>query len=91
MVAGAASNQEKLASAAQSAVMTVTRLADVVKLGASSLGSAQPEAQVLLINAAKDVATALADLISCTKNASGKSVQDPTMTSLKDSAKVGQN
>ena len=46
LVAGAASNQEQLASAAQSAVMTITRLADSVKQGAASLGSDQPEAQV---------------------------------------------
>lgn len=36
----------------------------------------------------KDVASALADLISATKNASGKSVQDPAMLHLKESAKV---
>ena len=45
--------------------------------------------QVLLINAVKDVASALSDLISATKNASGKNVQDPAMMHLKDSAKVG--
>ena len=44
--------------------------------------------QVLLINAVKDVAAALGDLISATKNASGKSAQDPSMSKLKDSAKV---
>ena len=44
--------------------------------------------QVLLINAVKDVAAALGDLITATKNASGKSAQDPSMTKLKDSAKV---
>lgn len=49
LVAGAASNQEQLAAAAQCAVKTITRLADVVKLGAASLGSNQPEAQVGII------------------------------------------
>ncbi|KAL5020158.1 hypothetical protein ScPMuIL_003050 [Solemya velum] len=88
LVAGAASNQEQLATAAQMAVKTITRLADVVKFGSASLGSDQPDAQVLLINAVKDVASALADLISATKNASGKSVQDPAMLHLKESAKV---
>ena len=44
--------------------------------------------QVLLINAVKDVASALSDLILATKNASGKSSHDPTMTRLKDTAKV---
>lgn len=88
LVAGAASNQEQLAQAAQGAVMTITRLAECVKQGAASLSSEQPEAQVLLINAVKDVASALADLISATKNASGKSATDPSMSTLKDSAKV---
>lgn len=46
LVAGAAANQEHLASAAQNAVMTITKLADCVKHGAASLGSEQPEAQV---------------------------------------------
>ena len=46
LVAGAASNQEQLANAAGSAVMTITELADCVKHGAASLGSEQPDAQV---------------------------------------------
>lgn len=46
---------------------------------------------MLLINAVKDVAHALGDLISATKNASGKSVHDPAMTNLKESAKVTDN
>jgi len=41
-----------------------------------------------LINAVKDVASALGELISATKNASGKTAQDPAMSMLKDSAKV---
>lgn len=44
--------------------------------------------QVLLINAVKDVASALSDLISCTKNAAGKTADDPAMAALKESAKV---
>lgn len=88
LVQGAASDQETLAGAAQQAVKTITKLADVVKLGAASLGSNQPEAQVMIINAVKDVASALSDLISATKNASGKNVSDPAMMTLKESAKV---
>lgn len=88
MVQGAASDQETLAGAAQQAVKTITKLADVVKLGAASLGSNQPEAQVMIINAVKDVASALSDLISATKNASGKNVSDPAMMTLKESAKM---
>jgi len=43
----------------------------------------------MLINAVKDVASALGDLIQATKAASGKSINDPSMNHLKDSAKVG--
>lgn len=61
----------------------------MVKFGAASLGSDNPESQVMLINAVKDVASALGDLIHATKAASGKPINDPAMTHLKESAKVG--
>lgn len=41
-----------------------------------------------MINAVKDVAAALANLIQATKNASGKSFNDPAMIYLKEAAKV---
>ncbi|KAK2818760.1 hypothetical protein Q5P01_024321 [Channa striata] len=87
LVSGAGASQEKLAQAAQSSVTTITKLADVVKLGAASLGSEDPETQVVLINAVKDVAKALANLISATKAAAGKPHDDPSMLQLKSSAK----
>lgn len=74
--------------AAQNAVSTIVQLAEVVKFGAASLGSNNPEAQVMLINAVKDVASALGDLIHATKSASGKGIDHPSMNHLKDSAKV---
>ncbi|XP_041458339.1 talin-1-like isoform X4 [Lytechinus variegatus] len=88
LVSGAADSQEQLAIAAQSAVGTITQLADVVKLGAATLGGDDPDGQVLLINAVKDVASALGDLISSTKMAAGKSSNDPAMEPLKNSAKL---
>uniref|UniRef100_UPI00398EAC01 talin-2 isoform X1 n=1 Tax=Pristiophorus japonicus TaxID=55135 RepID=UPI00398EAC01 len=88
LVSGAASSQEKLAQAAQSSVSTITQLAEVVKQGAASLGSNDPETQVVLINAVKDVAKALTDLISATKCAAGKPADDPSMYQLKGAAKV---
>lgn len=42
----------------------------------------------MLINAVKDVASALGDLIHATKAASGKGIDHPSMNHLKDSAKV---
>merc|ERR1711899_612762 len=88
LVAGAASSQEQLAVAAQNAVTTIVQLSETVKLGAASLGSPNREAQVMLINAVKDVASALSDLMQSTKAASGKSIQDPAMHHLKESAKM---
>jgi talin len=55
--------QDELAQGVQTSVKTITKLADAVKLGAGSLGCDQPDAQVLLINAVKDVASALSELI----------------------------
>uniref|UniRef100_A0A669P4F6 Talin 2 n=1 Tax=Phasianus colchicus TaxID=9054 RepID=A0A669P4F6_PHACC len=88
LVSGAASSQDKLAQAAQSSANTITQLAEVVKLGAASLGSDDPETQVVLINAIKDVAKALSDLIGATKGAASKPADDPSMYQLKGAAKV---
>uniref|UniRef100_A0A8C5BC52 Talin 2a n=1 Tax=Gadus morhua TaxID=8049 RepID=A0A8C5BC52_GADMO len=88
LVSGAASGQDRLAQAAQSSAKTITLLTDVVKLGAASIGSDDPETQVVLINAVKDVAKALGELISATKCAAGKAADDPSMYQLKGAAKV---
>ncbi|CAO2634473.1 TLN2 [Lemmus lemmus] len=88
LVSGAASTPDKLAQAAQSSAATITQLAEVVKLGAASLGSNDPETQVVLINAIKDVAKALSDLIGATKGAASKPADDPSMYQLKGAAKV---
>ncbi|KAL6113319.1 tln2 [Pungitius sinensis] len=88
LVSGAASGQERLAQAAQSSAKTITQLTDVVKLGAASIGADDPETQVVLINAIKDVAKALSELISATKCAAGKAADDPSMYQLKSAAKV---
>lgn len=64
------------------------QLTEVVKVGAASLGPTNPDAQVMLMNAVRDVASALGELIQATKGASGKPISHPAMTQLKDSAKV---
>src|SRR6218665_2319014 len=46
LVVGAGSGQEELASAAKESVNTINRLTEIMKRGAASLGSSQPEAQV---------------------------------------------
>ncbi|KAL7051692.1 hypothetical protein ACKWTF_004575 [Chironomus riparius] len=88
LVAGAAGTQDQLASAAQNAVSTIVQLAEAVKKGASSLGSQQSDSQVMVMNAVKDVAAALGELINATKLASGKPIHDPAMNDLKESAKM---
>lgn len=55
------------------------------------MGSNQPESQVMVINAVKDVAAALGELINATKSASGKPIHDPAMQDLKESARVSQS
>lgn len=66
--------QEELAQGVHTSVKTITKLADAVKLGAGSLGCEQPDAQVLLINAVKDVASALSELIGTIKLVSSSSM-----------------
>ncbi|VDM52399.1 unnamed protein product [Angiostrongylus costaricensis] len=91
LVAGAASNQEQLAVAAQNAVRTIINLSDAVKNGAGSLPSSNSEAQVLVIHAVRDVAASLSALIQATKNASGRSLHDPAMGHLKEAAKASSS
>ncbi|XP_015768407.1 PREDICTED: talin-2-like [Acropora digitifera] len=88
LVSAAQASQDVLASAAQSAVGSVSSLADNVKLGAIALGSDDSDAQQMLLNAAKDVASALGALINATKNTSGKSINDPAVEELKTTGKT---
>lgn len=69
----------------------IVQLAEAVKRGACSLGSQQSDSQVMVMNAVKDVAAALGELINTTKLASGKPIHDPSMNDLKESAKVSQS
>ena len=50
LVAGAASSQEQLAKAAQNSVLTITQLSEVVKMGATSLGSPNRQDYILITN-----------------------------------------
>jgi talin len=58
--------QAELARCVHTSVRTIARLADSVKLGAASLGgmSSGGDAQVLVLNAVRDVAAALRDLVT---------------------------
>lgn len=67
---------------------SLVQLADAVKRGACSLGADQPDSQVMVINAVKDVASALGELINSTKTVSGKTKDESAMQDLKESARV---
>lgn len=88
LVANAATDQQQLNHAAQDAVITITRLSEIVKAGAASLGPTNVENQVALIRAVKDVAVSLNGLIGATKSALGNDINDSGMMKVKDSAKV---
>ena len=81
-------DQNQLACGVQTSVKTITKLSEAVKLGAASLGSDQPDAQVLLINAVKDVASALTDLISAIKITTNQSNDDQNEETTEYSASL---
>lgn len=88
LITSTSASQEQLAVSAQNSVQTIKQLADIVKQGATSFGSVNSEAQVLLLNSVKDVAAALCEMISAAKSASGKNPNDRTMGQLKDASHV---
>ena len=71
LVTASSESQEDLAGAADSLKANFTSLVAALKQGAASLGPDQLDAQVLLLNAAKDVGSTLAELLSATKTVSG--------------------
>ena len=75
--------QDELSKTAVSCETHVQQLSENAKLAASALTEDDPEAQVLLLNAVKDVAIAMGTLLEATKNASGRSRTDAQMLKLK--------
>ncbi|KAG7294867.1 hypothetical protein JYU34_022754, partial [Plutella xylostella] len=88
LVGGATGGQDELAAAADAAVTTIVQLCEVVKQGAISLGCNPPDRQVLLLNAARDVAAALRDLAAATAAASPRQADSLHVQNLKTAAKV---
>ena len=80
--------QEELETAANISVEDITLLTDVVKTGATYLGSNESEAQVMLINAVKDVAFSLNDLLQAAKKASGKPNNDSAISEIKEATQI---
>lgn len=79
LVAGVGVSKEQLDNSSKKAVSTVRQLVELVKSGAASLDD--HEVQITLVNAVKDVASSLGELIrGC--------FHSPSMDELKDKAKV---
>ena len=73
--------QDNLAEVADGSLKSIIGLSEAVKKGAGSLNSSNSEAQVMLLNSVKDVASALHDLLNARKAASGKNKnEDETLT-----------
>ena len=75
LVAGAAGSQEALSEAAESSHMQFLKLVETLKLSLDTLGGSGVDAQVLLLNAARDVGKCLTDLLKSTRKAAGKSAE----------------
>lgn len=87
LVLGATASPDQLASAARTAQTSVHTLADSVKRTAQFISSEDQTAQELLLNSMRDVAAALADLLTASREACGRPTTDPVMNVLKESAK----
>ena len=73
--------QDNLAEVADGSLKSIIGLSEAVKKGAGSLNSSNSEAQVMLLNSVKDVASALHDLLNARKAASSKNKnEDETLT-----------
>lgn len=88
LTTAAVGDQEKLAEAALASAETMTRLADVMKHAAATLGGDDPEGQTMLINAVKDIASSLDVLIAAARMVSDDKTDKDKMTSLHDAAKT---
>jgi hypothetical protein len=78
------SNQKQIKIETQNIFTTIVSLSETVKLVASSLGSNNSDAQILLLNAVKDVVTSLGELIRATNMAIGKCANDSEIIFLKE-------
>eukprot|EP00117_Sycon_ciliatum_P031795 scpid3878/ scgid24807/ Talin-1 len=88
LLMGAATSSERLALEANAIVSCTRDLAESGRAAAASLGVNDKASQVALLNACKDVASSLCNLLDVSKNASGKSPTSPEIESLRVVAKT---
>ncbi|EGD80615.1 Tln1 protein [Salpingoeca rosetta] len=88
LVTATAESQDDLAAAAEKLNTNFDALVESLKLGAASLGPDQVDAQVLLLNAARDVGATLAELLTTTKSVSGNPHDDAAVKKLGEQART---
>ncbi|VDP75996.1 unnamed protein product [Echinostoma caproni] len=88
LVSGTGEDQARLASTAHTAVERVTQLADVVKRGAAVIGPGQPDTQVELLSACRDVATGLRNVFQSASRLPGRTADDPVRDEVRTNAQL---
>ncbi|TPP61971.1 Talin [Fasciola gigantica] len=88
LVSGTGEDQARLASTAHTAVERVTQLANVVKRGAAVIGPGQPDTQVELLSACRDVATALRSVFQSASQLPARTVDDPVVNEVRTNAQL---
>ncbi|CAL8103548.1 unnamed protein product [Calicophoron daubneyi] len=88
LVSGTGEDQTRLASTAHVAVERVTQLADVVKRGAAVIGPGQPDTQIELLSACRDVASGLREVFLSASKLPGRSKVDPVHEEIHANAQV---
>ncbi|TGZ65701.1 hypothetical protein CRM22_005745 [Opisthorchis felineus] len=88
LVSGTGEDQTRLATTAHVAVERVTQLADVVKRGAAVIGPGQPDTQVEVLSACRDVATGLRDVLLAASQTPGRDASDPVHEQVRNNAQL---
>ncbi|KAA0200427.1 Talin [Fasciolopsis buskii] len=88
LVVGTGEDQARLASTAHTAVERVTQLANVVKRGAAVIGPGQPDTQVELLSACRDVATGLRNVFQSASRLPARTADDPVASEVRTNAQL---
>ena len=87
VLSGSASAKGELILAGEHSLSNMQQLAEKIKAAASCLGPENQEAQVMLLNTAKDVCSSLVDLMHHAKTANGQEISHPAYAQVKTHSK----
>ena len=87
VLSGSASAKGELIVAGEKSLVNMQQLAEKIKAAASCLGPENQEAQVMLLNTAKDVCSSLVDLMHHAKAANGQDIRHPAYAQVKTHSK----